>query len=127
MLMSIARKYLLLSALLGAAVSLALFCLLMVSYNENGRLESRVEALERQVNQESEARNQVAQMAGPGVATSPSDQLFKDLSTRFVGDARTIAEKLNDFLKRSEEHTSELQSRENLVCRLLLEKKKKNM
>src|SRR5690606_41571950 len=27
------------------------------------------------------------------------------------------------FLGRSEEHTSELQSRENLVCRLLLEKK----
>src|SRR5690606_41702425 len=27
-------------------------------------------------------------------------------------------------LARSEEHTSELQSRENLVCRLLLEKKK---
>src|SRR5690606_40907827 len=29
------------------------------------------------------------------------------------------------YTKRSEEHTSELQSRENLVCRLLLEKKKK--
>src|SRR5690606_41725625 len=29
-------------------------------------------------------------------------------------------------IPRSEEHTSELQSRENLVCRLLLEKKKKN-
>src|SRR5690606_40119768 len=29
-------------------------------------------------------------------------------------------------LSRSEEHTSELQSRENLVCRLLLEKKKKH-
>src|SRR5690606_40367114 len=29
-----------------------------------------------------------------------------------------------DFPYRSEEHTSELQSRENLVCRLLLEKKK---
>src|SRR5690606_41619003 len=28
---------------------------------------------------------------------------------------------------RSEEHTSELQSRENLVCRLLLEKKKHKM
>src|SRR5947209_14285502 len=28
--------------------------------------------------------------------------------------------------KRSEEHTSELQSRQYLVCRLLLEKKKKN-
>src|SRR5690606_42075362 len=33
------------------------------------------------------------------------------------GDAQPI---------RSEEHTSELQSRENLVCRLLLEKKKKS-
>src|SRR5215475_14729925 len=29
--------------------------------------------------------------------------------------------------RRSEEHTSELQSRENLVCRLLLEKKKKKI
>src|SRR5690349_24246171 len=29
-------------------------------------------------------------------------------------------------LPRSEEHTSELQSRRDLVCRLLLEKKKKN-
>src|SRR5690606_39858483 len=29
--------------------------------------------------------------------------------------------------KRSEEHTSELQSRENIVCRLLLEKKKKKL
>src|SRR5690606_39684772 len=28
--------------------------------------------------------------------------------------------------RRSEEHTSELQSRENLVCRLLLEKKKRH-
>src|SRR5438270_5558304 len=30
------------------------------------------------------------------------------------------------FLARSEEHTSELQSQSNLVCRLLLEKKKKH-
>src|SRR2546430_4054166 len=31
-----------------------------------------------------------------------------------------------DIPGRSEEHTSELQSQSNLVCRLLLEKKKKN-
>src|SRR5690625_734097 len=31
---------------------------------------------------------------------------------------------LKDYMKRSEEHTSELQSRGHLVCRLLLEKKK---
>src|SRR3712207_7142870 len=30
-------------------------------------------------------------------------------------------------VERSEEHTSELQSRQYLVCRLLLEKKKKNL
>src|SRR5690625_6255111 len=32
-----------------------------------------------------------------------------------------------EILKRSEEHTSELQSRGHLVCRLLLEKKKTNL
>src|SRR5690606_39519485 len=36
---------------------------------------------------------------------------------RFLGAGRVVQD-------RSEEHTSELQSRENLVCRLLLEKKK---
>src|SRR5690606_39720888 len=34
--------------------------------------------------------------------------------------------KKGERVGRSEEHTSELQSRENLVCRLLLEKKKYN-
>src|SRR5207302_2380262 len=34
---------------------------------------------------------------------------------------------LRGFRPRSEEHTFELQSRENLVCRLLLEKKKKQI
>src|SRR5882757_6144586 len=33
---------------------------------------------------------------------------------------------VSDIRWRSEEHTSELQSRQYLVCRLLLEKKKKN-
>src|SRR2546427_9396414 len=34
---------------------------------------------------------------------------------------------IDGTLARSEEHTSELQSQSNLVCRLLLEKKKKNI
>src|SRR5690606_39726364 len=34
-----------------------------------------------------------------------------------------VAVEFTDLSFRSEEHTSELQSRENLVCRLLLEKK----
>src|SRR5436309_4409473 len=37
--------------------------------------------------------------------------------------ARKQGERIGEEI-RSEEHTSELQSRENLVCRLLLEKKK---
>src|SRR2546428_6933031 len=51
-----------------------------------------------------------------------------------MGIRRMSAEVLNDTMllvsgrldeTRSEEHTSELQSRSDLVCRLLLEKKKK--
>src|SRR5690606_40523148 len=38
---------------------------------------------------------------------------------------KNLASRLYQKASRSEEHTSELQSRENLVCRLLLEKKKK--
>src|SRR5437879_9080086 len=43
-----------------------------------------------------------------------------------TGDARELAVEIANQLVRSEEHTSELQSPMYLVCRLLLEKKKKN-
>src|SRR5688572_31276181 len=45
-----------------------------------------------------------------------------------VGPAyiEAIGGTVGDPPERSEEHTSELQSQSNLVCRLLLEKKKKN-
>src|SRR5690606_41634994 len=39
-----------------------------------------------------------------------------------AGEGEGVRSHVDD--RRSEEHTSELQSRENLVCRLLLEKKK---
>src|SRR2546429_5247784 len=39
--------------------------------------------------------------------------------------SRKVPSEENDNASRSEEHTSELQSRLHLVCRLLLEKKKK--
>src|SRR5207302_5698904 len=48
-----------------------------------------------------------------------------DLGARGRGRAAFFFDQKSDQLLRSEEHTSELQSRENLVCRLLLEKKKK--
>src|SRR2546430_13633423 len=58
-------------------------------------------------------------------------QVDRDRPAIFVGEPRGV---LDDFghraadkieIRRSEEHTSELQSQSNLVCRLLLEKKKK--
>src|SRR5690606_40744294 len=70
-------------------------------------------------------------------ATSRSDHFLRDASyvrLRYVMVGYNFnAEQLN-FLNlsglrvyaRSEEHTSELQSRENIVCRLLLEKTKLN-
>src|SRR5690606_31622744 len=46
------------------------------------------------------------------------------LTVLMDGIGSRIAPAVYDGWWRSEEHTSELQSRENLVCRLLLEKKK---
>src|SRR5690606_42031205 len=45
-----------------------------------------------------------------------------DASARSLQFSSTSNTPLKTFVPRSEEHTSELQSRENLVCRLLLEK-----
>src|SRR5436190_10101010 len=42
-----------------------------------------------------------------------------------AADRTTIAQRIAKAASRSEEHTSELQSHSDLVCRLLLEKKKK--
>src|SRR5256885_10151344 len=47
------------------------------------------------------------------------------LEARAVYDGGVLADLRPDEDNRSEEHTSELQSPCNLVCRLLLEKKKK--
>src|SRR5688572_31569342 len=44
-----------------------------------------------------------------------------------VGGSGGVATGTGGTLGRSEEHTSELQSQSNLVCRLLLEKKKKKI
>src|SRR3989449_5151330 len=45
--------------------------------------------------------------------------------TTCIGNSGPLSEPVAKAVKRSEEHTSELQSRLHLVCRLLLEKKKK--
>src|SRR5687768_17892420 len=72
----------------------------------------------------------------PGSTLFPYTTLFRSLSRqrletlrqrgqirRYDLIAATPRQPLNKRLTRSEEHTSELQSRLHLVCRLLLEKK----
>src|SRR3712207_8864244 len=54
-----------------------------------------------------------------GVCRPPADGRW---SRSHQGHAASV--RLDRLLARSEEHTSELQSRQYLVCRLLLEKKK---
>src|SRR3989442_11349378 len=56
----------------------------------------------------------------------PYTTLFRSLVKRAMDQGRPAPKNVTpDNVKRSEEHTSELQSRPHLVCRLLLEKKKK--
>src|SRR3712207_8974301 len=58
----------------------------------------------------------------------PPDDLSHDGTERAVGALQRLLDPLHHLApllqERSEEHTSELQSRQYLVCRLLLEKKK---
>src|SRR3712207_7129671 len=55
------------------------------------------------------------------------DEVFETKGVKVVIDAMSVPYIMGsefDYVDRSEEHTSELQSRQYLVCRLLLEKKK---
>src|SRR3712207_6904570 len=66
----------------------------------------------------------MAGVYGVPVALVSGDQALAAEARSFLGDTvETIIVK-QAVGRRSEEHTSELQSRQYLVCRLLLEKKK---
>src|SRR2546430_7723095 len=64
------------------------------------------------------------------VGRREADHVVLERQHRVVGGGAEVARVPHcrdaDAVRRSEEHTSELQSQSNLVCRLLLEKKKKN-
>src|SRR5690606_38107687 len=65
--------------------------------------------------------------AGRHVRTHALEMNVTDARAMTTGNGQRIDAGKREMsgIERSEEHTSELQSRENLVCRLLLEKKKK--
>ncbi|RYY74259.1 MAG: HEAT repeat domain-containing protein [Gammaproteobacteria bacterium] len=80
-------------------LALGLTGLLVTSHRHANELESKVRELESKLNVQAQVPTEPQQVAGPGVASSPSDRMIKDLSTRFIGDPRSISEKLRDFLK----------------------------
>src|SRR3712207_7284547 len=63
--------------------------------------------------------------AGVPVADVSTNQVTVGMNLKITEEGRIKADLFADT--RSEEHTSELQSRQYLVCRLLLEKKKHNI
>src|SRR2546429_956798 len=68
-------------------------------------------------------RNVLANLLSEIIATFVLVFVIGAIFSKSVNDENKH-ESCNDFAQRSEEHTSELQSRLHLVCRLLLEKKK---
>src|SRR5690606_3860235 len=67
-----------------------------------------------------------ALLAELGIEPSGEDDI-RVLRHVQTAEERRAAEEVANRDERSEEHTSELQSRENIVCRLLLEKKKRHI
>src|SRR5438034_4203117 len=66
-----------------------------------------------------------SKLAGALLVASASVALMASAQSRAPSDLRVCADPYDlPFSNRSEEHTSELQSHSDLVCRLLLEKKK---
>src|SRR2546422_7674152 len=63
-------------------------------------------------------------VSGLAGASTRNQQMMKSRSAA-IATVLVTAALLDFIICRSEEHTSELQSRLHLVCRLLLEKKKK--
>src|SRR5205085_11115996 len=68
--------------------------------------------------------NRIGDEIVPGTIGIRDESAYK-LGVQYTFPTRTTLNVLVERL-RSEEHTSELQSQSNLVCRLLLEKKKKH-
>src|SRR5688572_32634154 len=72
-------------------------------------------------------RSETTRQIGGQLATLETYGLDASFYDDYVARIMAVtAEDVRRVANRSEEHTSELQSQSNLVCHLLLEKKKKN-
>src|SRR5688572_32395923 len=97
----------------------------MTSANRRGSSGNAVPALERNTKPSSNSRmSPVCRKLAAALSRTPASKVCRK-TTRSLLMGFCSVRCLGCSRDRSEEHTSELQSQSNLVCRLLLEKKKK--
>src|SRR5207244_8363633 len=65
----------------------------------------------------------VTGLSGSGKSSLAFDTIYAEGQRRYMESLSSYAKRFVAQVTRSEEHTSELQSQDHLVCRLLLEKK----
>src|SRR2546430_10608771 len=91
----------------------------------NGQLAGQIALLKDQIKKQERQRADLQSLLQAAAAANDEAN-----GAHYAEELATLEADLNDNkaqadnLERSEEHTSELQSQSNLVCRLLLEKKK---
>src|SRR5688572_32191043 len=101
---------------------------MLISVVEGGALKAVKESI---IRSEFEGISRIISIVPEGTYVKEG-QVLVELDSSELKDRvnqQEVTYQNNDFAfiqARSEEHTSELQSQSNLVCRLLLEKKKKN-
>src|SRR3712207_7919193 len=69
-------------------------------------------------------KQEICDRLGDSVRDLGENPVLHALENHELGSGKHRRSRARDLSGRSEEHTSELQSRQYLVCRLLLEKKK---
>lgn len=97
------NKHLLLAACIGAALSYGVFRILA----EDTALREQIVALEHKIHTLELAQQPM--QAQSDTAANPAldiEQMRKDLSTRFIGDPRTLGEKLRDFVAENPDRQS---------------------
>src|SRR2546430_6714790 len=107
------------------AVPLALGCVGNAHADQASDMQERLDALQKEIKKlqaQMGPLRKKQEQAAPAAAAAPAKAPANEVK---AGKELVFKVGGGEVQLRSEEHTSELQSQSNLVCRLLLEKKKK--
>src|SRR5699024_11480472 len=94
---------------------------------KEGKERGMERGMKRGIEQGKKTGKKIGEQIGREIGKKEGERKTKELITqRLLANGEDVQQimEITDLTKRSEEHTSELQSRFDIVCRLLLEKKK---